>query len=254
MLLAEKSIRFLRDHSKRLFGYSKMAAAYSYFIFIYTSAIGILAILGFIYFTEPPTAIIKLAVDVFLKSPYVVSVVVLLSAVAYKIDLLNRLSKIDPHDDHKVLDPLVGLFLLAIGLVFLSAFLTKFSKVSGPDTTSVPETVLSTIFIIAIYSFAMFISSTMLNGVCRLSIGFLTFLLYMRKIWKLPDIISTLFWNHFNKIRYMSHAYNSMVIYSQQKGESKLSTIIDIFQFGMDQIEPMDHHSDSELNDGSDSE
>ncbi|SNZ05767.1 hypothetical protein SAMN06269185_0944 [Natronoarchaeum philippinense] len=241
MFLAAKTIRFFRKHTGNIFHYSKQAAVASFSIFAYSISTILLVLTGIVYIAEPPTELIAIAIDLFLASPPLSVTIALFSAIIYKIRLLSYLSYIDPHDQHPVLDFLSGGFLFTGGFIGFFATIGYFENITSAGASEGVDILIEILILIGVASIIMFFAAVTANGGSRIISNSLSALLAIRKIRKLPEILYGVYQHHLHRLRLIINTYRVISIYATKNNISTYRAAIQIFKYGMEQIEPIDH-------------
>jgi len=243
MFLAAKSIHFLRKHADKLFSYSKEAAVSSFTIFAYAISSIILLLSAIVYIAEPPTELIAIAIDLFLASPPFSILVVLLTFVVYKIRFLAWLSHLDPHRQHPILDFFTGIGVFLVGVIGLLATFDYFDNLTSASSTDGIEIIVEILVFVGVASVIMFFAAVAINGGCRIIFNVFSGLLLLRKIRDLPDILLQQYRQHLYRLRTIIDTYKTISVYATENDMSTISAAIRIFNYGMEQVEPVGHNS-----------
>lgn len=252
MIIAGKTVRFFRKHSERLLEYSKTAAISSFTVFAYTIGAFIILLTAFIYFFEPPSEVVDIATDLFLKSLQEVTAIFLFTLIIWKIDLLKFLSRIDPHNDHPVVDFLASPFLFLIGAVGLTFTLEQLDSMISAGTSDGLDLVLEIFLLSCVTSLAMTFAAITVNAGCRFLSNGLSGLLALRRIRDVPSIVVQWYRRHLTRLSYFVDSCWLVRAYAKENGVNPGRAVVQIFQYGLEQTEPINHTVLVRLNEDSD--
>lgn len=245
MIISGGSLRFAHKHIEHLFTHSQTAAISSFSVFAYSVGIIVTIILGTASLSLPTTDLLTIAINTFFESPIKILFFSLLTIIVHKIELLKWMSFLDPHDDHPVVDFIIGFPMFGVGLVLLLGILEQLQDLSTSASDGLY--VLAEIFLlVGAFSAAMFCAAVTVNGVCRMLSNGFTGLLLLGDIRKFPTLVSEWVLQHCDRVLYFVEAVKTISKYANERNIPKYSAIIEIFDNGLNQVASGGEYSDKE--------
>jgi len=232
-------VKFLQKHSEKIYRHSKIISLHSLILSLYSISTTIILIVSVIYFIEPPSELVAIAVEIFLNSPIIITTVVLFSAIAYKIKVIELISHLDPHQSYPLFDFLTGIFITIIGLFGLEWAIEAIGSFRFSERRSL-DLFFDLVILIGFSSVNMLFASIVTNGISRVSFNICKVILSLPRILNIPTYLVSWSRQKLKRFYHVVYTYRVVSFYATEKEISTLAAISRIFRYGLDQIEPID--------------